>query len=52
MLYDALGENFKYVFYLVHMDRLWGLVPVLLGLVVFAHAGPVGLWSLLYVNTT
>jgi len=34
------------------MNRLWGLVLVLLGLVVFAHAGPVGLWSLLYVNTT
>jgi hypothetical protein len=34
------------------MERLRGLVFVLLGLVVLANAGPVGLWTLLYVNTT
>lgn len=34
------------------MERLWGLVLVLLGVVVLAHAGPVGIWTLLYVNTT
>jgi len=34
------------------MERLWGLVFVLLGFVVLANAGPVGLWTLLYVNTT
>jgi len=34
------------------MERLWGLVLVLLGFVVLANAGPVGLWTLLYVNTT
>jgi hypothetical protein len=34
------------------MERLGGLVLVLLGFVVLANAGPVGLWTLLYVNTT
>jgi ABC-type tungstate transport system substrate-binding protein len=34
------------------MERLWGLVLVLLGFVVLVNAGPVGLWTLLYVNTT
>jgi hypothetical protein len=34
------------------MERLGGLVFVLLGFVVLANAGPVGLWTLLYVNTT
>jgi hypothetical protein len=29
------------------MTRLWGWVFVLLGLVVLANAGPVGVWTLL-----
>jgi len=34
------------------MTRKWGWVLVLLGLVVLANAGPVGVWTLLYVNAT
>jgi hypothetical protein len=34
------------------MTRQWGWVLVLLGLVVLANAGPVGVWTLLYVNAT
>jgi hypothetical protein len=34
------------------MYLLWSFVFALLGLLMFVHAGLLGLWSLLYVNTT